>query len=130
LEQNRKITSKVIVNILIYISLSFIYYGCAHPTDADKNIVIDLEKIYKGRYSFDFEDEFYLRVQVNKGSNTLNQDALDIYKKFNFIDFDKNIVRPTNYLYLNLYDHHGYFFYQLCYDFQKKEFTRGRTEYY
>jgi hypothetical protein len=58
---------------VLFISLSFA--GCAHPSDEDKRKIRELESLYGDRYTFRFEDEFYIHAILKKGAVALDQDC-------------------------------------------------------
>jgi len=85
---------------VLFISLSFA--GCAHPSDEDKRKIRELESLYGDRYTFRFEDEFYIHAILKKGAVALDQDCEEMYILFRFSDYSKRAV-TKNKLYLYEY---------------------------
>ncbi len=122
--------AKVTKKILTLLAVVFLFWGCANPSGEDKERVRELQRLFGDRYTFKFEDEFYLHAQLKKGAVSSEQDAEEIYKVFKFTDFKKRLERHTSYIYLNMFDPKGVFLFQLHYDTRASIFVRGKTPHY
>jgi hypothetical protein len=111
------------------IALTF-YSCCIKPSDEDWDKIGKLKETFGEKFSFEFDCDFYLRVQQKIQNDNLDSDAIAVYKLFWFDDFDKLKRRPTAFVYLNLYDPGGKFLYQLAYDPQKQTIAKEEAEHY
>lgn len=121
-----KVVSSAIFLTALFLSLS----GCARPSEQDRQQLTSLEQRFGDRYVFKLENDFYVAAVLNKGHEHSDQDAQEIVKTFEFVDFEKRVRRDTTYVYFNFHDADGRFLYQLFYNHSKDRFERSNTPHY
>jgi len=133
LHQRRAASSavaKFLNSAILMGALLFVLLGCAKPSEQDRQQLTLLEQRFGDRYSFKFEDEFYVHAISKAGHGPSDQEAEEIYKLFAFVDFEKKARRETSYIYFNFFAADGRFLYQLAYDPGTGKIERGSTPHY
>lgn len=121
------------INRSLLLLLLLFSAACARPSKEDQAKMRELESIFGDEYVFKFEGEFYIAALAKKDKppKEIDKDAEEIYEAFMFSNSNsKKFVRPTNYIYLNMFNKEGVFLFQLLYNRRLSKFSKGNRPYY
>jgi hypothetical protein len=104
--------------------------ACAPPpTLEDKRRLVELEEAFGKELDFQFsQDGLYLEMKGLAQDPPSLEDARNVYRKFWFKGDTPR--RDTNYVYLNVYDRHGTFQFQVYWDTDHRRLVRSTSESY
>lgn len=117
---------KYLTLILILILILPLFYSCSRHNNEDEKLINELNKKWDSSYSIIPTYDIYLSLRSK--SNKVNENEIkNIFSDF-FIR--KGTDRDSFYIYLNIYDKHNTFLYQLYYDRNKKKIIKCYQEAY
>lgn len=129
----RKRAASSAVAIVLSVALlttTLLLGGCARPSEQDQEQLALLERQFGDRYSFKFEDEFYVHAISKAVNEPSDGEAEEIYKLFAFSDFERKVRRESGYIYFNFFTADGRFLYQLTYDPETGKIEHGSTPHH
>ncbi len=123
----RRLYIKIALSIVLITAV-----GCDMPSKEDRAKLKELQTKFGERYKFRLDTSGYglcVYVRLKPGTTIQQDEDIEMYKMFRFIDFSKNEERYSCYYYFNFYDAKGRFMYRLTYSPSKQTFYRGDTPY-
>jgi hypothetical protein len=115
---------------LVAVALGFFALGCGSPSTEDTGRVAELQRVFGDKYEFALYEEFYLNARLKHGATGAQDDAERIYKTFHNADATTGKIRPTSYVYLNMYDANGKFLSELFFDPKTQALVRSNVEHH
>ena len=115
--------------LAVILTLCCLLPACRSPSDDDIRRLNDLRNMVPRKFEFDLQGEYYLSVRSSAKEDAMENEIIDIYKRF-FFERNTDNRRNTRFVYLNYYGHDGKFRYQVAYDPKKRDFVRSKTEHY
>lgn len=97
-------------------------------TEEDKARLTALNRDFGTRFEFELASDLYVTARYRLEGSPTQGEAEEIFKAFWFSG--NNPRDGSAFVYLNCYDRHGDFQFQLSYDPKTQRITRSSTEHY
>lgn len=101
----------------------------APPSPVDKERLAALQQQYGHKFDFAFDSDLYVRAVSRDTAAPSLAEMQNVYRTFMFEE-NGTRRRSTTFVYINVYDAHGDFRYQVAFDPKASEFVLNKTEHY